>query len=66
MWLDHTFATLFGLDELLTAEERRPLLRHIADLLQRDAFRPRALFERFNLEVISTTDSAIDDSTGTR
>ena len=38
----------------------------IADLLQRDEFRPRALFERFNLEVISTTDSALDDAaTGT-
>ena len=61
MWLDHTFATLFGLDELLTAEERRPLLRHDrASCCSSDAFRPRALFERFNLEVISTTDSAID------
>ena len=38
----------------------------ISEKLQQDAFRPRALFERFNLEVISTTDSAIDDCGGTR
>jgi glucuronate isomerase len=61
LWLDHTFATLFGLDELLTAKNADRFYDHIADLLQRDEFRPRALFERFNLEVISTTDSAIDD-----
>jgi glucuronate isomerase len=30
-------------------------------LLKRDDFRPRALYERFNIEVISTTDGALDD-----
>ena len=61
MWLDHTFATLFGIDERLTPANADALYDRIAELLQRDDFRPRALFERFNLEVISTTDGALDD-----
>jgi glucuronate isomerase len=60
MWLDHTLATLFGLSDRLTAENADAQYDHIAELLQRDDYRPRALFERFNLEVISTTDAAID------
>jgi glucuronate isomerase len=61
MWLDHTFEVLFGLTERLNAKNADAQYDHIADLLARDEFRPRALFERFNLEVISTTDPAIDD-----
>lgn len=61
MWLDHTFATLFGLEERLTPANADAQYDRIAELLNRDDFRPRALYERFNLEVISTTDSAIDD-----
>ena len=61
MWLDHTFATLFGLDERLGAANADDHYDRIAELLQRDDFRPRALYERFNLEVIATTDSALDD-----
>ena len=33
----------------------------IAEALQRPEFRPRALFEKFNIEVIATTESALDD-----
>ena len=33
----------------------------IAALLASDGYRPRALFERFNIEVIATTDGALDD-----
>lgn len=60
MWLDHTLATLFGLTERLTEQNADAQYDHIAALLQQDGYRPRALFERFNLEVISTTDAAID------
>lgn len=61
LWLDHTFETLFGLDTRLSAANADAHYDHIAELLQRDDYRPRALYERFNLEVIATTDSAIDD-----
>jgi hypothetical protein len=33
----------------------------IAACLKQDSFRPRALFERFNIEVIATTEGALDD-----
>ena len=32
----------------------------IGEKLAHDAFRPRALFERFNIEVLATTESPID------
>lgn len=60
-WIDHTFSTLFGLTERLTPENADAQYDTIAELLTRDDYRPRALYERFNLEAISTTDSALDD-----
>jgi glucuronate isomerase len=61
LWLDHTFAKFFDLTERLNAQNADEQYDAIAELLGRDDYRPRALFERFNLEVISTTDPAIDD-----
>jgi glucuronate isomerase len=60
-WIDHTLATLFGLTERISPQNADAQYDRIAELLARDDYRPRALFERFNLEVISTTDSALDD-----
>ena len=61
LWLDHTLATLFGVGERLAPVNADAIYDQIAERLQDDAYRPRALYERFNLEVISTTDSALDD-----
>ena len=61
LWLDHTFATVFGLDVRPSAATADRTYDAIADCLARPGFRPRALFERFGIEAISTTDSAIDD-----
>lgn len=61
LWLDYTFANLFGLSDPLTAKNADDHYEAIAGLLATDAFRPRALFERFRIEVISTTDGALDD-----
>jgi glucuronate isomerase len=60
LWLDHAFHTLFGIDERLTAESADRYFDRIAACLHEDAFRPRALFERFNIEVIATTESPLD------
>ena len=46
-----------------TACRRRPrttYYEHIGACLQRPEFRPRALFERFNIEVLTTTESPLD------
>lgn len=61
IWLDHAFETLFGLTERLSAKNADLFYDTIEDALATDACRPRALYERFNIEVISTTDSALDD-----
>ena len=60
IWLDHAFATVFGCTERLTAESADRTFDHINACLARPEFRPRALFERFNIEVIATTESPLD------
>src|SRR5512143_1526830 len=50
LWLDHAFATVFDIDERLTKESADRYFDRINDCLGRLDFRPRALFERFNIE----------------
>ena len=61
LWLDHSFQHVFGIDRRLSAETADWYYDHIADCLARPEFRPRALFDRFNIEVIATTEAATDD-----
>jgi len=60
LWLTHTLAEVFGIDERLTSESADRIYDCIADFLSRPEFRPRALFERFNIEVLATTESPLD------
>lgn len=61
MWLDWVFAQSFGLETQLSAETSDAYYDHITQQLTTDAFRPRALFERYNIEVIATTENPLDD-----
>ncbi|BCH55545.1 glucuronate isomerase [Agrobacterium vitis] len=61
MWLDHAFEDVFGLTTRLSAKTADQTYDHIADCLKKPEFRPRALFERFNIEVIATTESPLDE-----
>jgi glucuronate isomerase len=61
LWLDYTLENLFGIEESLTAATADRHYDRIAELLATDALRPRALFKRFNIEVIATTEGALDD-----
>ena len=61
IWLEYAFETLFGLDERLSPATADRFYDTIATALERPEFRPRALFERFNIEVIATTESPLDD-----
>jgi glucuronate isomerase len=61
MWLDHAFSSLFGLTERLHAGNADAVYDLIDAALKTPAFRPRALFERFNIEAIATTESPLDD-----
>jgi glucuronate isomerase len=61
MWLDWVFAESFGLDVQFSAETSDYYYDTITEKLTIDAFRPRALFERYNIEVIATTENPLDD-----
>ncbi|MBS8260823.1 glucuronate isomerase [Roseibium polysiphoniae] len=61
MWLDHAFEEVFGWTERLNAQTADTAYDHIADCLAKPEFRPRALFERFKIEAIATTEGALDD-----
>ena len=60
LWLDYSFSTLFGFTERLGPENADHYYDVIAKAIQTPEFLPRALYERFNLEVLATTDAAID------
>jgi glucuronate isomerase len=60
MWLDFAFQELFGLDLPLSEKTSDLYFDTISDKLLRPEFLPRALYQRFNLEVLATTDSPLD------
>ncbi|MGD0735003.1 MAG: glucuronate isomerase [Terracidiphilus sp.] len=60
MWLDFAFQELFGLEERLSEKTADSYFDTISEKLRTPEFLPRALYERFNLEVLATTDSPID------
>ncbi len=61
MWLDHVFGEVFGFDRALDAGSADDYYDRISEALATPAFRPRALFERFNIELLATTEGADDD-----
>ena len=60
LWLDWVFAEAFGITVQLDADTADHVYDTITDLLATAAFRPRALFDRFGIEVIATTESPLD------
>ncbi len=58
IWLEHVFVDLCELDETLCGENAAAIYDHIEARLKTREFLPRALYERFNIEVLSTTDFA--------
>jgi glucuronate isomerase len=61
LWLERTFSEVFGVATALSAATADEIYDAIAAQLGRPEFRPRALFERFNIEVLATTESPLDD-----
>lgn len=60
IWLDWVFAEVFGIDVRLAADTADRYFDTITAALTTESFRPRALFERFNIEVLATTESPLD------
>jgi len=59
-WLTHELYSIFGVEEKLTGESAQRVYDQIAARFATPEFRPRAMFERFHIEVMSTTDAATD------
>ena len=60
IWLDYAFQVLFGLEERLSAQTADRYFDTITEKLCTPEFLPRALYERFRIEVLATTDSPLD------
>ena len=61
MWLDYSFENVFGITELLTPATSDFYYHEIEKKLSQPEYLPQALFDRFKIEVLSTTDAAISD-----
>ncbi len=60
LWMDHVFGEVFGIGERFNGDTAANFYSEINRQLATPAFLPRALFERFNIEVIATTESPLD------
>ncbi|VAW12292.1 Uronate isomerase [hydrothermal vent metagenome] len=58
VWLEHVFADVCELDEALCSGNAGAIYDHIEAKLRTPEFTPRALYKRFNIEALSTTDFA--------
>ncbi len=60
IWLAHELETVFGVTQKLSQTSADLVYDQIEDALKGEAGSPRALFERFNIEILATTDAAYD------
>ncbi|MGN6466647.1 MAG: glucuronate isomerase [Rhizobiaceae bacterium] len=61
LWFEHSLETVFGIADRLGSRNADALYDRISDALQTPELRPRALYRKFNIEIIATTDGALDD-----
>ncbi len=59
-WLAQELYEVFGIQQKLTGATAQAIYDELADKLARPQYRPRALFDRFKIEVLCTTDAASD------
>jgi glucuronate isomerase len=60
IWLAQELQEVFGIEEKLTGATAQAIYDRLEAKLAMPEFRPRALFECFNIEVLCTTDAATD------
>lgn len=59
-WMRDELRDVFGISQKLNSANAQAIYDAIDAKLQSDDFRPRKLFDRFNIEVLATTDAATD------
>jgi glucuronate isomerase len=60
IWLDYAFQELFGFSERLSGKNADHYFDVISEQLRSPHFSPRALYDRFHIEILATTDSPLD------
>ena len=60
-WLQDQLRTVFGIDEALTEASAGEIYERVSTQLGKPEYRPRALFDRFDISVLATTDDPLDD-----
>lgn len=60
-WLEDELTGIFEVDEMPSASTADRLYDHISECLTRPEFRPRALYERFGIEVLAVTCDPCDE-----
>jgi glucuronate isomerase len=60
-WLEHELVEILGVDLQPCAETADAIYDTIVERLAEPALRPRALLDRFNIELLATTDPAVSD-----
>lgn len=66
LWIGDELSDVFGIEEPLTAANAQEIYETIQNQLKSPEFTPRQLYRRFNIAVLSTTDSPVDDLSGHR
>ena len=61
LWFDHVLSSVFGVEHRLEPGTADECFDRIADALGRPEYRPRALLDRFGIELLATTESPLDD-----
>jgi glucuronate isomerase len=60
-WLEWELAEIFDVSVRPSSQTADAIYDQVTDRLGKDAYRPRALFDRFRIEVLATTDDPCDD-----
>ena len=60
LWLDHTLGEVLGIEARLGPDTSDAVYDELCERLAQPAFRPRALYERFGIELLASTDGALD------
>lgn len=61
LWIENALSTVFGIDQKPDGQNAERLYTMIQSAVEAEAFSPRKLFDRFNIDALCTTDSAVDE-----
>ncbi len=59
-WMNYELAKVFGVDERLSGDSAMRIYDQLCEKMKSPEFRPRKLYENFKIEVMATTDGALD------